>query len=83
MASPIGMLVGMIVDTTEPNMAIVTIQALSGGVFVYLACCDLLIHQFHHAPFVSKCLNLQKYIGMCCGAAIVITLIAIAPAHSH
>ena len=56
---------------------------MSGGVFVYLACCDLLIHQFHHAPFVSKCENLKKYIAMCCGAGIVIFLIAIAPAHEH
>jgi len=77
------MLIGMIVDTSEPNMALVVIQAMSGGVFVYLACCDLLIHQFHHAPFVSKADNLKKYFAMCLGSAIVITLIAIAPAHEH
>ena len=44
LASPLGMLIGMIIDTSEPNMALVVIQAMSGGVFVYLACCDLLIH---------------------------------------
>jgi zinc transporter ZupT len=83
LASPLGMLVGMLVDTSGPSMTLVVIQAMSGGVFVYLACCDLLIHQFHHAPFVSKTENLKKYVAMCMGSAIVITLIAIAPSHEH
>jgi zinc transporter ZupT len=48
LASPLGMIVGMIVGEQEENMALITIQGLSGGTFVYLACCDLLIHEFHH-----------------------------------
>jgi solute carrier family 39 (zinc transporter), member 1/2/3 len=47
LASPIGMIVGMIIGEQEENMTLITIQALSGGTFVYLACCDLLIHEFH------------------------------------
>ena len=47
LASPIGMVTGMILGKQEENMALIIIQALSGGTFVYLACCDLLIHEFH------------------------------------
>ena len=46
-ASPVGMVAGMILGENDENMALVSIQALSGGTFVYLACCDLLIHEFH------------------------------------
>jgi len=81
-ASPVGMIIGMNIDS-EPNMALVVIQALSGGVFIYLACCDLLVHQFHSAPFISKQLQMAKFMSMTFGSCIVIFLIAIAPAHSH
>ena len=47
LASPVGMIVGMILGEQEVNMSLISIQALSGGTFVYLACCDLLIHEFH------------------------------------
>ena len=47
LASPIGMVVGMILGEQEENMTLISIQALSGGTFVYLACCDLMIHEFH------------------------------------
>jgi hypothetical protein len=46
-AAPIGMIVGMILGEQDVNMSLISIQALSGGTFVYLACCDLLIHEFH------------------------------------
>jgi zinc transporter 1/2/3 len=49
LASPLGMLVGMILGEQEVNMSLISIQALSGGTFVYLACCDLLIHEFHQS----------------------------------
>ena len=41
------MVTGMILGEQEENMGLIIIQALSGGTFVYLACCDLLIHEFH------------------------------------
>lgn len=31
------------------SMVLVVIQGLSGGVFIYLAMCDLLIHEFHES----------------------------------
>jgi zinc transporter ZupT len=47
LASPAGMIIGMILGDQDASMALVAIQALSGGTFIYLACCDLLIHEFH------------------------------------
>ena len=49
LAAPVGMVVGMILGEQEANMSLISIQALSGGTFVYLACCDLLIHEFHQS----------------------------------
>ena len=49
LASPLGMTIGMIVGSTKHDTPLMSIlQALSGGTFVYLACCDLLIHEFHN-----------------------------------
>ena len=35
-------------------MTLISIQALSGGTFVYLACCDLMIHEFHQSKTNKK-----------------------------
>ena len=54
LASPIGMVAGMILGDQQENMTLISIQALSGGTFVYLACCDLLIHEFHQSKTNKK-----------------------------
>jgi len=44
------MSIGMAVGSSNHDSPFLSIlQALSGGTFVYLACCDLLIHEFHNA----------------------------------
>jgi len=44
------MSIGMAVGQSNHNTPFLSIlQALSGGTFVYLACCDLLIHEFHNS----------------------------------
>ena len=85
LSSPTGMLIGMILGETSSNMGIVFIQAFSGGTFIYLACCDLLIHEFHneHLDGNDKLSNFGKFMMMIFGSAIVVTLIAMAPAHAH
>ena len=60
---------------------------------MYLACCDLLVHEFHSKPSEKeeekisdkdrKVLNGLKFISMCFGGVIVISLAAVAPAHEH
>ena len=48
LASPIGMGIGMAIGESNHDTPLLSIlQALSGGTFVYLACCDLLVHEFH------------------------------------
>lgn len=84
LATPIGMIIGMSIQESDETLLVLPIiQALSGGTFVYLACCDLLIHEFHHNKGQSKLLAAIKMGVMCFGAAIVITLIGVAPAHDH
>lgn len=46
LASPIGMLCGILLNEVETGLGVVILQAMSGGTFVYLACCDLLVHEF-------------------------------------
>ena len=47
-ASPIGMAIGMGVGQSNHDTPLLSVlQAISGGTFVYLACCHLLIHEFH------------------------------------
>jgi zinc transporter ZupT len=49
LATPIGMTIGMSIQESDETLLVFPIiQALSGGTFVYIACCDLLIHEFRH-----------------------------------
>ena len=48
LTTPIGILIGMAIGASN-SMVLVIIQGLSGGVFIYLAMCDLLIHEFHES----------------------------------
>lgn len=100
LASPIGMLCGMLLNEVETGLGLVIIQAMSGGTFVYLACCDLLVHEFHSdhdaeeikyesiggekkAVKEMRMLPFYKFACVLLGSAIVVTLVAIAPAHEH
>jgi len=48
LASPIGMAIGIGVGESKQDTPLLSIlQALSGGSFIYLACCHLLIEEFH------------------------------------
>jgi zinc transporter ZupT len=85
LASPLGMLLGMILGEVSSSIGLVIVQGFSGGTFIYLACCDLLIHEFHndHADGNDKASNCGKFTMILLGSAIVGTLIALAPAHQH
>ena len=44
---PIGMIIGMLItnnDDRSSSISIVIIQGISGGIFVYLAAMDLIVH---------------------------------------
>ena len=78
------MIVGLAVsESNKTSIALPILQALSGGTFVYLVCCDLLIHEFHSHKNQSKLLAFLKMMMFIFGATIVIVLIAVAPAHDH
>ena len=79
------MMIGMLV--TEQNKASVVLpilQALSGGTFVYLVCCSLLIQEFHGGIVQSKTTAFMKMLFFIIGGSIVLILIAVAPdPHGH
>jgi len=77
------MIISMIAGEFINGLILMIIQSLTGGIFIYLACCDLLIHEFHHAKFISKTENFKKFVAMCFGSAVVLVIIAIMPAHAH
>ena len=88
------MIIGMNIGKAEHNTPILSIiQALSGGTFVYLACCDFLVHEFFEKDKHNKketikkpnerLIRFFKFLSMLLGAAIAIILVAIAPGHSH
>lgn len=39
----------MAIGQSKSMMSLAVIQGLSGGIFLYMALCDLLIHEFHHS----------------------------------
>jgi len=78
------MIIGLAVsENKKTSIALPILQALSGGTFVYLVCCDLLIHEFHSHKNQSKMLAFLKMMMFIFGATIVVVLIAVAPAHDH
>lgn len=46
LSSPIGIIIGTVAGSKLDPLGLTIIQSLSGGTFVYLACCDLLVHEF-------------------------------------
>ena len=47
LSMPIGMIIGMLItnnDDRSSSISIVIIQGISGGIFVYLAAMDLIVH---------------------------------------
>jgi len=43
--TPVGVAVGAVISTFS-NLVLAIIQSLAGGTFIYLACCDFIIHEF-------------------------------------
>lgn len=61
LASPIGMIIGMVIGKSNHETPLLSIlQAISGGTFVYLSCCHLLIHEFHQDHLEKE--KIQQYL---------------------
>ena len=53
--------IGMAVGSTSDDTPVFSIlQAISGGTFLYLGACDLLIHEFHSAKMTDTELLIQE-----------------------
>lgn len=53
LTTPLGVGVGMAIGQTT-NMFLVVIQGLAGGVLIYIALNDLIIHEFHKSHDLPK-----------------------------
>lgn len=62
-ATPLGIMVGESIGGQENSITLLTIQSMSGGTFVYLACCDLIVHNFHIAENEEVDDDYQAYEG--------------------
>ena len=86
-SSPIGIVIGTVVGSSGNALTLSILQALSGGTFIYLACCDLLVHEFwgdkKHQQEDTKTGACMKYLSILMGSAVVIIILALSPKHEH
>ena len=52
-SSPLGIMTGALVGQTK-GMGTVIVQSLSGGVFIYIACCDFIVHEFQNSNDINE-----------------------------
>ena len=45
-SSPLGVVLGSVISDSAYDLTLIVIQAVSSGTFVYLAACDLIVHEF-------------------------------------
>lgn len=72
-------------------LAVVVLNSLSAGTFVYLSCCDLIIDSFHQgekdleeAPAYSVwIIRMIKLFVFILGILVVILFMLLGPAHEH
>ena len=70
---------GALISDFSMDMTLVVIQSLSAGTFVYLACCDLIVHAFHKAKNDSLAHKLCKLGTLILGSVFVIALMQAFP----
>ena len=96
LSTPIGIIIGSSVNSTG-GLGIVVIQSIAGGTFIYLATCELIIHEFNTSKDISsndirlpeektrtqRCINLIKFTFLASGFAIIVILFSLGAKHEH
>lgn len=96
LSTPIGIIIGANVSSSG-GLAIVIVQSIAGGCFIYLACCDFLIHEFHKGQDIApgdirdveaktktlKCVRLIKFAFVFSGFLIITLLFTFGKKHEH
>jgi len=76
---------------------VVIVQGLAGGTFVYLACCDFIVHEFQNGKDIyegddrkeeelaktQRCISLLKFMFVALGFAVVVTIFSLGAKHAH
>lgn len=83
LSSPLGVILGSIISENSMGLALSVIQSISGGTFLYLAICDLLMHEFKEKQGTSKNQLCGKISAFTLGCAFVVILMEAIPAHDH
>jgi len=82
LSSPIGVLVGDVISESTYDYALLIIQALSAGTFVYLAAVDLIVHEFQHSEIeMTPKIKCIKFMALMVGWVFVIILMTVLPEH--
>jgi len=81
-SSPLGVLLGAFISASAYDYALMIIQALSAGTFVYLATVDLIVHEFQNSEMeMTPKIKSIKFLALMSGWAFVIFLMTILPSH--
>ena len=83
LSAPIGIIVGAAISTSSIDTTLVIIQSLSAGTFVYLACCDLIVHEFQKNSTDTQKERSLKLVSLLLGCSFVVLLMVALPGHKE
>jgi len=96
LSTPLGIIIGAALDSAG-GLGVVIVQGLAGGTFVYLACCDFIVHEFQNGKDIyegddrkeeelaktQRCISLLKFMFVALGFAVVVTIFSLGAKHAH
>ena len=81
-SSPLGVLFGAVASELLYKYALLIIQSISSGTFLYLSAVDLMVHEFQHSQItMTTTVKISKVVALLAGWGFVIFLITKLPAH--
>ena len=78
LVAPIGMTIGWATGKELPALVNVILLALTSGMYLYFACSEVIVKEFHNGKDV-----VIKIVAILLAVAIILGLVFIESAHSH
>lgn len=97
LSTPVGIIIGASITEMGGSLAITILQSIAGGTFIYLACCDFIIKEFHSSDDAAKndprseeektktikIIACIKFCFILLGCVIIAALMSLGPKHEH
>lgn len=94
--TPIGILIGSIVGSSG-GIGFIILLGLAGGIFIYMSCCHLIIHEFHDSSDINpmdtrtdeeklktqRIISLIKFFIVMLGFIVVLAIVSVDNQHHH